>query len=112
MLWRMSVILLVAIGATFETAAAPTLTITHRARSLQPGELVVLTIVSNTAISTIDVKAFNHTQRAQALPPTATRPHAWIALVGIDLDVRPGTYSVTVSATGPSGPQQPNIASL
>ena len=85
------------------TIATPSLTITHNARSLQPGELVVLTIVSNTAFSTIDVKAFDHTLRAQALPPTATRPHAWIALVGIDLDVRPGGYAVSVSATGPAG---------
>ena len=103
MVWRVAVRLLIAIVLTVGATAAPKLAITHKARSLQPGELVVLTIVSNSAISTIDVKAFNHTQRAQALPPTATRPHAWIALVGIDLDVRPGTYVVSVSATGPAG---------
>lgn len=103
MLWRVSAVLLVAIGLTIETTAAPKLTITHRARALQPGELVVLTIVSNEAVSAIDVKAFNRSHRVQALPPTAARPHAWIALVGIDLDVRPGTYNVSISATGPGG---------
>ena len=103
MLWRGSTILLVAIGLTIETTAVPKLSITHKARALQPGELVVLTIVSNEAVSTIDVKAFNRTHRAQALPPTTARPHAWIALVGIDLEVRPGTYAVSVSATGPAG---------
>ncbi len=95
--------LLVAIGLTTGVGAAPRLTITHKARALQPGELVALTIVSTTALTSIDVKAFNRTHRAQALPPTATRPHAWIALVGIDLDVRPGTYTVSVSAAGPGG---------
>src|SRR5688500_19489086 len=92
--------LVVALGLV-TGATAPKLTITYKARAVQPGELVVLTIVSNTAVSTIDVKAFNRSQRAQALPPTSARPHAWIALVGIDLDVRPGTYTVSVSATGP-----------
>jgi murein DD-endopeptidase MepM/ murein hydrolase activator NlpD len=94
---------LLAVCLTIATTAAPTLTITHNARSLQPGELVVLTIVSSTALSSIEVKAFDHPQRTQALPPTAARTHAWIALVGIDLDVRPGTYAVTVSAPGPAG---------
>jgi murein DD-endopeptidase MepM/ murein hydrolase activator NlpD len=103
MLWRVAVSLLTASALTAGATAAPTLTITRKARSLQPGELVILTIVSNTALSTIEVKAFGHTHRAQALPPTTTRPHAWIALVGIDLDVRPGTYTATVSATGPAG---------
>jgi biotin carboxyl carrier protein len=96
-------ILLVVIGLTFETTAAPTLTVTHKARSLQPGELVVLTIGSNSALPTIEVTAFGHAHRAQALPPTTARPHAWIALVGIDLDVRPGTYNASISATGPGG---------
>lgn len=103
MVWHVAVGLLLATVLRGSAPAAPALTITHNARTLQPGELVVLTIVSNTALSTIEVKAFNHSQRAQALPPTATRPHAWIALVGIDLDVRPGTYSVSVSATSPTG---------
>jgi murein DD-endopeptidase MepM/ murein hydrolase activator NlpD len=103
MLRRVVMILLVAIGLTIAVSAAPRLTVTHKARSLQPGELVVLTIVSNRELSTIDVKAFGRTHRAQALPPTTTRPHAWIALVGIDLEVRPGAYSVSVSATGATG---------
>lgn len=103
MLSRAVMTVLVAIGLTIGATAAPRLTVTHKARSLQPGELVVLTIASNNALSTIDVKAFGRTHRVQALPPTTTRPHAWIALVGIDLDVRPGTYSVSVSAAGPAG---------
>ena len=96
-------ILLVVIGLTSGAATAPTLTITHQARSLQPGELVVLTIESDSAVSAVEVKAFDHTQRVQSLPPTVTKPHAWMALVGIDLDVKPGDYVVSVSATGQGG---------
>ena len=95
--------LLIAIGLMVGVTAAPRLTITHKARALQPGEVAVLTIVSNTALSSMEVKAFDHIQRAQPLPPTSARPNAWIALVGIDLDVRPGTYNVSVSAKGPAG---------
>lgn len=89
--------------ATGSAADAPTVTVTHKARSLQPGELVVLTIVSDMALTSLDVRAFNRTARVQALPPTAARPHAWIALVGIDLDARPGTSVVSVSAVSAAG---------
>lgn len=102
MSWVVAMAPLFAVCLIIETTAAPRLTITHKARTLQPGELVVLTIASNTAVSTIDVKAFGRIHRAQTHPGT-TKPHVWIALVGIDLDVRPGTYSVSVSATGPTG---------
>jgi murein DD-endopeptidase MepM/ murein hydrolase activator NlpD len=102
-MWRVTVSLLIATVLTGGATVAPRLTITHKARSLQPGELVVLTVASNTALSTIDVKAFGRTHRMQALPPSPTKPHAWIALVGIDLDVRPATYTVLVSANGPAG---------
>ena len=103
MLLRAFVSFGIALVLTAGATTAPTLTITHKARALQPGELVVLTIVSDTALSRIEVKAFDRSQRVQALPPTPALPHAWVALVGIDLDVRPGPYAVSVTATGPAG---------
>ena len=107
MCWRVLVSLLVAVSLATSAASsameAPTLKITHKARSLQPGELVVLTIVADTALNSLEVRAFGRTERVQALPPTAGRPHAWIALVGVDLDVRPGTHVVSVSATSAAG---------
>ena len=103
MLSRAFMSLVVGMGLVSGATVAPTLTITHRARSLQPGELVVLTIASDMALSTLEVKAFDRTEHVQALPPTAATPHAWIALVGIDLDVRPGTHRVSVSATNAAG---------
>lgn len=109
MWWRVSISVLVGLGlvtgevAPAPVAAAPTLTITHTARSLQPGELVLLTIVSDVALSTLEVRAFDRTERVQPLPPTAARPHAWRALIGIDLDVRPGAYRVSVSGGSDAG---------
>ena len=67
--------------------------IAARSRSLQPGELVVLSITLPEASDRIRVRAFAHDA---AVYPDGDR--AWRALVGIDLDVKPGTYPVTVEA--------------
>ena len=64
-------------------------------RAAQPGELVVATIagpnrtVANTPVT---VKAFGH-----SIPAFATGEREWQALVGIDLDVKPGTYPVSAA---------------
>jgi murein DD-endopeptidase MepM/ murein hydrolase activator NlpD len=73
--------------------APPPMQISARSRSLQPGELVVLSIVLPEASGAITVRAFD---RDVAAYPDGER--AWRALVGIDLDVKPGTYPVTVDA--------------
>lgn len=99
----MIVSLLVVFGLTGGMTAAPALTVTHVARALQPGELVILTIVSDTALSTVDVTAFGRKLRAQALPKTTRRPHAWMAFVGLDLDLQPGNHAVSVSAMSATG---------
>lgn len=77
-------------------AAAPGVEIAARSRALQPGELVVLTITMPDAVDRIHVRAFDH-----AVEPFRVDDRVWRALVGIDLDVKPGTYTVTV--TGGSG---------
>ena len=67
--------------------------ISARSRSLQPGELVVLSIVLPEASDQIRVRAFD---RDVVAYPDGER--TWRALVGVDLDVKPGTYPVTVEA--------------
>jgi murein DD-endopeptidase MepM/ murein hydrolase activator NlpD len=62
---------------------------------VQPGELVVLSIAIPPASGTIRVRAFGHPVTAYA-----DADGAWRALVGIDLDVKPGTYHVAVEAGG------------
>jgi peptidase M23-like protein len=67
--------------------------ITSRARAVQPGELVVLSIAAPDGPATIAVHAFGHEVAA-----FKADDGGWRALVGIDLDVKPGTYPVTVRA--------------
>jgi murein DD-endopeptidase MepM/ murein hydrolase activator NlpD len=75
-------------------APAP-IQISERSRSLQPGEIVVLSITVPETSDKVHVRAFDH---EVAVYPDGDR--AWRALVGIDLDVKPGTYSVAVTAAG------------
>jgi hypothetical protein len=80
-------------------AAPPAIQISVRSRSLQPGELVVLSIVLPQPADRIRVRAFD---REIAAYPDGDR--RWRALVGVDLDVKPGRYRVTVEAGGAHAP--------
>jgi murein DD-endopeptidase MepM/ murein hydrolase activator NlpD len=73
--------------------APATIEITARSRAIQPGEIVVLSIVAPEAAAALHVRAFD---REVAAYHDGDR--GWRALVGIDLDVKPGTYAVTVDA--------------
>src|SRR5438094_289046 len=76
--------------------AASPLRITARSRSMQPGELVVLSIAGPERNDTVRVRAFN---RNVAAYPAGDGE--WRALVGIDLDVKAGTHTVTIDAGTP-----------
>src|SRR5262249_50384418 len=78
-------------------AAPQPLRISARSRSMQPAELVVLTIAGVERSENVHVRAFN---RAVAAYPAGDRE--WRALVGIDLDVKPGAHVVTVDAGTPA----------
>ena len=82
-------------GGTRASASTPgsVIEISARSRSLQPGELVVLSIVLPEASDRIQVRAFDRDVDAER-----DGDRAWRALVGIDLDVKPGSYRVTVDA--------------
>jgi murein DD-endopeptidase MepM/ murein hydrolase activator NlpD len=83
-----------ALISTLMLAPAPApIAIEARSRSLQPGEIVVLSIALPAPAKAIRVRAFD---RDVAAYPDGSR--AWRAIVGIDLDVKPGTYPVTVEA--------------
>src|SRR5581483_6107481 len=118
------------------------------ARSVQPGELVVLTITLSDAREAVHVRAFDHEVPVYARPSTSSgraktpstglgraetpstglgraetpstglgraetpstgsgraetdsgRAETWVALVGIDLDRKPGQYHVAIDAGG------------
>ena len=70
-----------------------TIDISAHARSIRPGELVVLTVVTPAGSESVQIRAFD-----RDVPAFRTADRTWEALVGIDLDVHPGTYAVSVSA--------------
>jgi len=76
-------------------ATADGIEITAKARAMQPGELVVLSIALPQHAERVTVRAFDRDALA-----FADGDRQWRALVGIDLDVKPGTYPVTVGAGG------------
>lgn len=80
-------------------ASAGDLTVSHRARSLQPGEVVVLTIVSSRPLKQVQAKAFGREFRCFENGTTSK----WAALVGIDLDTKPGRYAVAIEAVDLEG---------
>ena len=75
------------------TPPAQELPITARARSVQPGELVLLTFRAPDDVTDVQARAFD-----TSLLPWRGPDGAWHVLVGIDLDVAPGTHAVSVRA--------------
>lgn len=73
-------------------------TIDVRARSLQPGEAVLLTITPAVTAGAIHVRAFDRDWIAWR-----AGLREWRALVGIDLDQAPGEYDLTVRADTSAG---------
>jgi murein DD-endopeptidase MepM/ murein hydrolase activator NlpD len=71
---------------------AAALSVSAQSRSLQPGELVVLTIGAPSD-TTVRVRAFD-----REVTPFAMDKRRWQALIGIDLGTPPGTYKVRVDA--------------
>lgn len=84
-----------------ELILAAALTVTPVSRAMQPGEPVLLTITSESSLSSISVTSFQ-TETAGYQPDPANS-RVWHALVGIDLDTPPGVYTITVSATSAVG---------
>jgi murein DD-endopeptidase MepM/ murein hydrolase activator NlpD len=80
-------------------APAPSIAISARSRTLQPGELVVLSIAVPARTDHVRVRAFHRDVAAYRAGDST-----WTALVGIDLDVKPGTYAVTAGADAEGGP--------
>ena len=66
------------------------------ARSIQPGELVVLTLTTSSSDTSVRARAFG-----RDLKPIRTSSTEWQILIGIDLDTKPGRYDVSITS-GPS----------
>ena len=66
------------------------------ARSLQPGEVAVLAVTGVDAATPVRVRAFGHVVSAYR------DGDRWKALIGIDLDTKPGVYHAVVEPGGAS----------
>ena len=80
--------------STLVLASTPLpLTLALSSPTARPGDVVVLTIAGVHAEDTVHVRAFGND-----LPSFATTGSGRSTLVGVDLDVRPGTHTVAVEA--------------
>ena len=73
--------------------------ITHRARALHPGEVVVIDVRIDGPTRSLTARAFGRELRFFPAGP----PNVSSALVGIDLTADPGNHPVTVRAERPDG---------
>jgi len=73
--------------------------VSHRARALAPGEVVVLSAGGPVPFANVEGTALGR----DVVFVRGDRPEIWRAVIGIDLDVEPGVYEVEVSATGEDG---------
>jgi murein DD-endopeptidase MepM/ murein hydrolase activator NlpD len=76
-------------------AAAP-LHVSAPATILQPGSVILLTITGESPLPAVRARAFG-----RELSPFPIDNRTWQVLVGIDLDVKPGSYPVEVDAADP-----------
>ncbi len=73
--------------------ADPLLTVAVTARSIRPGELVLLTLTSNEVLDNVNVSVFD-----RHVAGFDIGDGQWRAMVGVDLDQRPGKYTAVVDA--------------
>lgn len=83
---------------------AATIHVSVQARAVKPGELVLCAITLPGHQDTVHVRAFGHDIAAYAVGD-----HEWRALIGIDLDTKPGTYGVRVDAGGVTATEQLSV---
>ena len=72
--------------------SAPTLTVSHQARRLEPGEAVVLAIASTAPLKEVRATAFG---RGIPIAPDDA-PGSWRGLFGIDVETKAGRYEIVV----------------
>jgi murein DD-endopeptidase MepM/ murein hydrolase activator NlpD len=88
---RPTLLALLLLSATLPARAEP-IRVDPTARSIQPGELVVLTVTGVPDIVD-DVRATGLGREAAAF---RVGPQRWRILFGIDLDTKPGTHSISI----------------
>lgn len=94
------VIAALALGAGVGVRAQPpALSVTHHARALQPGEVVLLVVTSAEPATEARATAFGR----QVLFYPGPRPGVWHGLVGIDVEATPAVHAIVVEARDANG---------
>ncbi|MFN7981434.1 MAG: M23 family metallopeptidase [Vicinamibacterales bacterium] len=78
-------------------ATAQDVSVSVRSRGNQPGDALALTITTPPDTREVTIAAFS-----ASWPAYRVNERTWEALLGIDLDRKPGPYEVVVSSTGAS----------
>jgi len=86
----LAIVAALAVSAAF--ADAP-ITVTAISRAVRPGELVLLTVTTPQPVTGVSVLAFG-----REWPAWEDGARHWRALIGIDLDTRPGAYEAEIAA--------------
>ena len=94
--WLVVIVLVTTV--TVPVYAELTLNLSHRARDIHPGEVVVLEVRPSENLATLSATAFGNSLRF-----FRTSSEVWVALLGIDLTTEPGSYDVLVLATARDG---------
>ena len=92
--WLVAVVLVAAAPVYAEL----TLELSHRARDVYPGEIVVLEVRPSEDPVTLSATAFGNSVQF-----FRSSNDVWAALLGIDLTTEPGSYDVSVRATAQDG---------
>jgi hypothetical protein len=85
------------LGSVFILAASVTASVSHEARSLQPGEVIRLRVELSEAVNEVEAKAFKKT--FILYPVVSERANVWEGLVGIDLGVVPDSHRVEITVS-------------
>ena len=93
--WMTALAVLVCAVAVLSASQPSVPGLSLRARSFQPGELVIVSISAPAAATSISVRAFG-----KDLAAHLAGPGEWQALTGIDLDLAPADYEVSVTVDG------------
>jgi murein DD-endopeptidase MepM/ murein hydrolase activator NlpD len=80
-------------------AAGGPLQISTESRAQQPGEVVLVTVKAEEPLDALTIHIFNEDHAGYRVAPGT-----WDVLVGIDLDVPPGSYTLATTGRSANGP--------
>ncbi len=88
--------ILIALAGVLLSPTPTALRVSAPSSILQPGSVLLLTVSSDDPLRVLRARAFN-----RELAPFQIDSRTWQVLVGIDLDQKPGAYSVAIDAEDP-----------